>query len=310
MGSSVKPIIGRVGGKARLAPWIIEHLKRFQWSIYCEPFVGSGAVYFRLVSEGIFEQIRARGHHPRAVLNDADSRIVQLFRACRDYPEALAHAIAFTPYSREEHRLAQGKGDGNLEDLDEIEEARRYLVDGWMSTVRRPGCCWNFDTSEVKAYGEGIFGWHSLPTRILNATDHLKRCYIENDDAVAVIERWATPHTCIYADPPYVGLEDYYAHNKTSGKEDSLDLHYRLAAALNTVEAACVAVSYYPCDLVDELYPEEHWERHYKETVASSAGITRQSKTRTRPKRQELLLIRKHKADGPTVSLSGQLGLF
>jgi hypothetical protein len=30
-----KPIIGRVGGKVRLAPWIIEHLKRFQWSIYC-----------------------------------------------------------------------------------------------------------------------------------------------------------------------------------------------------------------------------------------------------------------------------------
>ena len=111
METKVKPIIGRVGGKARLAPWIIEHIKRFQWSIYCEPFVGSGAVYFRLVSEGIFEQIRARGHHPRIVLNDADSRIVQLFRACRDYPEALAHAVEFTPYSREEHRLAQGTGD-------------------------------------------------------------------------------------------------------------------------------------------------------------------------------------------------------
>ena len=398
METKVKPIIGRVGGKARLAPWIIEHLKRFQWSIYCEPFVGSGAVYFRLVSEGIFEQIRARGHHPRAVLNDADSRIVQLFRACRDYPEALAHAVAFTPYSREEHRLAQCETAGiegiakeieqarqtlvgcwqsyakygleaafdksryqwgteprhdrgitdvwnslpdrilaasphlqcpqSIDTADclnsvgrkwlgcdtavEVELARRYLVDGWQGIQGGGGKCWGV-VSEVDRTRTGMNPpavWHSLPDRILNATDHLKRCYIENGDAVAVIERWATPHTCIYADPPYVGLEDYYAHNKTSGKTDSLDLHYRLAAALNTVEAACVAVSYYPCDLVDELYPEEHWERHYKETVASSAGITRQSKTRTRPKRQELLLIRKHRADGPTVSLSGQLGLF
>ena len=84
--TKTKPIIGRVGGKARMAPWIIEHLKRFQWSIYCEPFAGSAAVYFRMIQEGIFEQIRNLGHHPRIVLNDADSRFVQLFRTCRDYP--------------------------------------------------------------------------------------------------------------------------------------------------------------------------------------------------------------------------------
>ena len=128
--TKVKPIIGRVGGKSRLAPWILEHLSRFQWSIYCEPFCGSGAVYFRLVSEGIPEQIRARGHHPRFVLNDADSRIVQLFRTCRDYPELLAHAVKYTLYSREEHRLAQ-QGIEGIED--EIEQARRYLVGNWQS---------------------------------------------------------------------------------------------------------------------------------------------------------------------------------
>ena len=101
-----KPIIGRIGGKVRLAPWIIEHLTRFQWSIYCEPFAGSAAVYFRMIQDGIFEQIRARGHHPHIVLNDADSLIVQLFRTCRDHPELLSYAVAMTPYRREEHRLA------------------------------------------------------------------------------------------------------------------------------------------------------------------------------------------------------------
>jgi site-specific DNA-adenine methylase len=126
---------------------------------------------------------------------------------------------------------------------------------------------------------------------------------------VKVVERWATPHTAIYADPPYVGLEDYYAHNAKAGKDDSLDLHYRLASALNTVEAAAVIVSYYPCELVDELYPEETWERHYKETVASSAGITRQSKSRKRPRRTELLLVRKQPGK-VKANLSGQISLF
>lgn len=308
-----KPIIGRVGGKSRLAPWIIEHLCRFQWSLYCEPFAGSAAVYFRLIHEGILEGIKARGHHPRCVLNDADSRIVQLFKTCRDYPEALAHAIEFTPYSREEHRLAQAEDLSEV--LDDVERSRRTLVDCWQSFSKVPGSRWGTSTG-VRAITpeKGAFcpakNWQSLPSRILEAARHLKSAYIENDDAVAVIERWATPWTAIYADPPYVGLEDYYAHNAKAGAVDSLDLHHRLAAILNTVEAAAVIVSYYPCELVDELYPEENWEYHYRETVASSAGVTRLSKSKTRPKRQELLLVRKQKGTAPKVNLSGQMGLF
>jgi site-specific DNA-adenine methylase len=398
-----KPIIGRVGGKVRLAPWIIEHLKRFQWSIFVEPFCGSGAVYFRLIQEGIFEQIRSRGHHPRIVLNDADSRIIQLFKTCRDHPELLAYAVAMTPYSREEHKLAQQSIDG-IED--EIEQARRYLVDNHQSFSQMPGNTWSCkkdqriekvtgfactpehwhslpqrilaasphlqgepnpidsrqclnevgqafvepsidarvemarrylcdhyqsfnhaDSVMRKAYGRNfsVWGcnqtddgrgnkfpqeWNTLPQRILTATEAFKKCYIENDDAVKCIERWATPHTAIYADPPYVNTEGYYQVNAKAGKDANLEMHHRLAATLNTVEASAVIVSYYPNELLDELYPEENWERHYKDTVASSAGITRNSKTRTRPKRTELLLVRKSKGDNPVVNLSGQMSLL
>jgi site-specific DNA-adenine methylase len=299
----VKPIIGRVGGKARLAPWILSHLTRSPWSIWCEPFAGSAAVYFRLINDGIPDRVKARGHHFRAVLNDADSRIVQLFRTCRDYPELLAYAVAMTPYSREAQRGLCGIDD-------EIEQARRFLVDGWQSFKKMHGDSWGIEQN----YHDGKSStavWHTLPDRVLNATDHFKRCYIENDDAIAVMERWATPHTCFYCDPPYVNCEDYYAHNKAAGKADSLELHYRLAEAANTVEAATVAISYYPNDLLDKLYPEADWERHYKETVASSAGITRQSKTRTRPKRTELLLIRKNRnRDRTIIDMGGQLSLL
>lgn len=401
MKTKVKPIIGRVGGKSRLAPWIIQHLARFQWSIYCEPFAGSAAVYFRMIQEGIFQQIRARGHHPRIVLNDADSRITQLFKTCRDHPELLAYAVAMTPYSREEHKLAQVGIDG-IED--EIERARRYLVDCTTSVARDPGHGWSYKRDTKANDGGGgldmlhvwsalpqriltasphlqgdpnpidsrhclndagrafvepsvdvrvemaqrylirnrmsvnnapehrpnksIFfytanpdeaknpakEWHALPNRILAATEHLKKCYIENDDAVACIERWATPHTAIYADPPYVGCEDYYAHNAKAGKTANLEMHQQLAECLNTVEAAAVVVSYYPNELLDTLYPEADWEYHYKDTVASSAGITRNSKTRTRPKRQELLLVRKRRVESAEsqtkVNLTGQLSLF
>lgn len=380
----IKPVIGRVGGKSRLAPWIIEHLSRFQWSIYCEPFAGSAAVYFRMIQEGIFEQIRDRGHHPRIVLNDADSRITQLFRTVRDHPELLAYAVAMTPYSREEHRIAQQGIEGIH---DEIEQARRYLVDGWMSHTKEHGKGWGTDTGVLHPNSHGgknpyecwhalpqrilaasphlqgdpnpvdsldclneigrrfvppaidvqvelarrylVDGWQSfkympgdswgiqpqhdrgcvdiwqtLPQRILNATDHLKRCYIENDDAVKVIERWATPHTAIYADPPYYDCSHYYKEQFDN------DQHARLAEVLHRVDAAVVVVSYYPHPEILRLYSEEHWEYHYKDTVASSAGITRNSKTKTRPKRTELLLVRKRQGSAPAVNLGGQMGLF
>jgi DNA adenine methylase len=306
-----KPIIGRVGGKSRLAPWIIEHLSRFQWSLYCEPFAGSAAVYFRLIHEGILEGIKARGHHPRCVLNDADSRIVQLFKTCRDYPEALAHAIEFTPYSREEHRLAQTEDLSEV--LDDVERSRRTLVDCWQSFKANPGDGWGIarhtdrSTPELIKAG-GYRGpeerWTTLPSRILEAARHLKSAYIENDDAVAVIERWATPWTAIYADPPYYDCSHYYK------EQFGNDCHARLAQALHQVDAACVIVSYYPHPEILALYSEDDWEYHYRETVASSAGVTRLSKSKTRPKRQELLLVRKQKSTAPKVNLSGQMGLF
>lgn len=386
-----RPIIGRVGGKVRLAPWILEHCMRFQWSIWLEPFCGSAACYFRLVQDGIPEMVRDRGHHFRAVLNDADSRIVQLFRTCRDHPELLAYAVAMTPYSREEHKLAQQGIEGIEDEIEQarkylvdnwqrqsadggwsftqnpteaserqsrwqslpqrilaasphlqgepnpidsreclndagrafveppidvrVEMARRYLVNGWQSFAKMGGEGWGVSKTKQRMDGANRQGneateWHTLPQRILTATEHLKRCYIENDDAVKCIERWATPHTAIYADPPYVDCEDYYAHNAKAGKADNLEMHYRLAECLNTVEAAAVVVSYYPNELLDELYPEADWERHYKDTVASSAGITRNSKTRTRPKRTELLLVRKQRGKSVSVAMSGQMSLF
>ena len=74
----IKPIIGRIGGKWQISKWILEHIKRFEWSLYVEPFCGSAAIYFQLLNDGIPELIKSRGHHPRFVLNDLDSKIINL----------------------------------------------------------------------------------------------------------------------------------------------------------------------------------------------------------------------------------------
>ena len=394
MKTKIKPVIGRVGGKARLAPWILQFIKEHNFSIYVEPFCGSAAIYFALLNEGIPEQVKARGRHFRAVLNDADREIMNLYKTVRDYPELLAYSVYFTPYSRAEHKDSQSRGSG-----DRLEDARQYLVDNGQSFSHQNGNTFNLSTIQKTENNHGFYdpipvyndvpsriltaaphlgeseainpyaclnavgrqfvepdvdfrvewvrrylvahhqsvvdektGWSvtqrlnqenvhphlfdNLPSRILTASPHLqenlndlKKVYLECDDAIKVIERWATPETLFYLDPPYIDCEKYYAHNAKQSKESNLDLHYRLAQAINSVECAGAIVSYYPNDLLDELYPEENWDRHYKETVASSAGITRNSKTKTRPKRTELLLVRKQQK-AININMSGQMNLF
>jgi len=200
-----------------------------------------------------------------------------------------------------------------------VEWVRRYLtrqVQGIHTDETNWGIARN-QTTETGGMKDQISqSWNHIPSRILTASPHLqenlndlKKVYLECDDACKIIERWATPETLFYADPPYLNCEKYYSFNAKQSKDDTLEMHYRLAKTLNEVECAGAIVSYYPNDLLDELYPEENWDRHYKETVASSAGITRNSKTKTRPKRTELLLIRKQQK-AININMSGQMALF
>lgn len=400
---TIKPIIGRIGGKWRISKWVIEHIKRFEWSLYVEPFCGSAAIYFQLLNEGIPELIKSRGHHPRFVLNDMDSKIINLYRVCRDFPELLAYAVYFTLYSREEHRNAQ-KGEA-VDDL--IEMCNRFLVDGWQSVGHNNGNGWGkAKYTNMDEFKEPIGSYKYIPDRILTVSQHLgqqfnelreginaipdktirqqseqalnailsevqktletdirvefvrkylienkqsqnheggwsfdkfrdgnnskeniyqfnqtigdrilqssphlqeisdlKKVYLENDDFEKVCRRWDTPHSLHYLDPPYYDKEDYYSEKFTK------ECHQRLCQMAHELEGQ-VIISYYPHPEIMAMYSENDWEFHYKETVASSSGITRNSKTRTRPKRTELLLVRKQKNSQKLVNISGQMSLF
>jgi DNA adenine methylase len=105
--TKLKPFIGRIGGKAKIAKFIVEQFKQFDYSIYCESFLGSGAIYFELINSKIPDLINARKKHFRAVLNDADKAIINLFETVRDNPFELAFDVHFTPYSRKEHKSSK-----------------------------------------------------------------------------------------------------------------------------------------------------------------------------------------------------------
>ena len=85
----MKTLLKYPGAKNRLAPWIVSHIP--QHKVYCEPFLGSGAVF--LNKEPAYNEI----------LNDLDDDIYNFFKVVREQAEELCRLIEATPYSRAEY---------------------------------------------------------------------------------------------------------------------------------------------------------------------------------------------------------------
>ena len=76
----MKPIMKWAGGKARLAEQIADAFGGPCEGTYYEPFLGSAAVYLHLKSKGLVN---------RAVLGDANDKLIEVHRAVRDDVEGL-----------------------------------------------------------------------------------------------------------------------------------------------------------------------------------------------------------------------------
>lgn len=108
----MKAVLRYLGGKNRLAPWIIRHFPAH--TCYVEPYSGSLGVLLN------------KAPAPVEICNDKDGEIVNLFRVLRSEDAGrLLEAVMLTPYSRDELNDSAPAGDA-------VERARRLLVRSWM----------------------------------------------------------------------------------------------------------------------------------------------------------------------------------
>lgn len=210
---AISTVLKYPGSKWSTADWIISNFPEgYEKMTYCEPFFGSGAVFFNK-KRSVIETI-----------NDLDSRVVNLFRAIRESPEELARVLENTPWSREEYNLSYETSEDSLED------ARRFLVRMWMGigskTSDRTG--WRNNIQDLNG---NIHQWSiKLPDRIKEVASRLKHSnnclvQIENQPAAKLIERHNKNDVFIYADPPYVlstRSKRIYKHEMTD--QDHLEL--------------------------------------------------------------------------------------
>lgn len=107
--------------------------------------------------------------------------------------------------------------------------------------------------------------------------------FVENIDFQDVIEKYDSPTTYFYVDPPYyiVGEGNYYS-NHSFGRQD----HERLANVLKTIKGK-FSLSYYDFPLLSEWFPKDVYKWEKKEFAKAAAA----KKGKTQTMGEELLIM-------------------
>lgn len=236
-----RPVLRWLGGKFRLAPWIIGHFPEHQ--IYVEPFGGAASVLLK----------KPRSYNE--IYNDLDGELVNLFRVLRgNRASELLEAIRLTPYARAEYEAAFEPA------ADEVERARRTVVRSHLAhgtggaRIDRPtGFRTDGKTGTTNVAGE----WSDLPDALEAVIARLRGVNIEQRPAMDLLTRYAGPDTLFYLDPPYLPATRSTKSRKPGEKyhtyaHEMYDLDHSELLAACVANQSMVVLSAYPNSLYDQ----------------------------------------------------------
>lgn len=234
-----------VGGKRQLLPTIREKLP-VAINTYCEPFIGGGAVLLDLVPA-------------RAIINDANSELINLYRVVRDYPKVLVAELK-QHVNTLSHFMAVRNLDRDLPTwalLSNVERAARYLY-------LNKTCFNGLMRVNRKGYFNTAYGGYRDP-RICPEEDILKlhNYLISSDitilcgDYSAALEKLG-PGDFAYLDPPYAPVSQTANYTDYTPTGFGFDEQVRLAKACRDLDRRGVKwlMSNSSVHLIHELYSD------------------------------------------------------
>ena len=154
---------------------------------------------------------------------------------------------------------------------DPVERARRFYVSVRQS-ISGSRTTWQFGIASHQGYMKTFANVKRLEPIVAE----LKTIAIENQPALDIIDRYDSPKTLFYCDPPY--LKSKRVNKNIYRHEMSEQDHIDLAGALNRCKAK-VALSGYPSELYDDLYSD--WNRHDVELMMNLKVTKTNRPTRT-----------------------------
>ncbi len=221
--------------------------------VYVEVFGGGGSVLLN------------KERSVREVLNDANGNLINLYRVVREHPDELKDRLLYVLHSREDFKIAQRRleeatgrcfpvlpqQDGNSSDSQGKLAEKKPEVS---SPVLRAADFYQVVRQSYAGNGKQFSAvarsmWAGFPA-IDRVAGRLQGVTLEKEDFGVIFQRYDSPTTVFYIDPPYFFTEDYYPGNIFLRSD-----HQRLAAILLNAEGLWL-LSYNLCPEVLELYQQ------------------------------------------------------
>ena len=194
--------------------------------VYVEVFGGGGSVLLN------------KERSVREVLNDANGNLINLYRVVREHPDELKDRLLYVMHNREDFKIAQRRLAQFSYKDDILRAADFYQV------VRQS---YAGNGKQFSAVARSM--WAGFPA-IDRVAGRLQGVTLEKEDFGVIFQRYDSPTTVFYIDPPYFFTEDYYPGNIFLRSD-----HQRLAAILLNAEGLWL-LSYNLCPEVLELYQQ------------------------------------------------------
>ncbi len=275
--ATIRPPVKWHGGKHYLAQRIIELLPPHH--TYVEPFGGAASVLLNKPPAAV------------EIYNDLDERITRLFRVIRNRGDEFQRRLALTPYSEAEFRDAANPAD------DEVEQACRDFV-RWRQSIGGRGDSFSYTLHRVRrGMADVVSGYLSaIDDQLPLVVERFRPVQIMCRPAINVIQKWDSPETLFYCDPPYLHETRASGSRDVYGVEMDEADHRELAKVLLACQGKIV-LSGYPSKLYRELYAS--WKTVEIDIANHAAG------GRSKARKQEMLWLNSN-----TVGHDSSVGLF
>jgi DNA adenine methylase len=244
------------GGKGnmvrKILPLFPEH------HTYVEPFGGGASLLF------------AKRPSSVEVYNDLNSGLVQFFRVIRDEEKfAKFHRlVSLTPYAREEYNYCRENWESQEDDV--MRAYMWYVVARWSFSGKFGESFGTSVTHSVNGMVSSCARWLSTIELLPQIHTRITRVQIERQDFRTILDRYDTPGTLFYCDPPYVQetrMAHRYKHEMTEGD------HRDFVNLLLGLQGMAI-VSGYAHPIYSPL-DNAGWARRDFETACSAAARTR-----------------------------------
>ena len=266
-------MLSYIGGKSKIGKWI-EPFYPKDIETYVETFGGMFWCYFNM-------DLQKFTNLKRVVYNDFNPLNYNLFQCVRN-PSELQRVMDTLPVqqlgvfvtdisykSRFEEYQSELFSSGFTINYPDYEVAAKYVyVVTQVFSGSKPE-----SSSFIDLKGKYRSKYLSFRDKLSNPkwVEHFNKIsHIENMDFQQVIEKYDSPSTYIYLDPPYWKTENYYSNHDFDRND-----HERLSNVLNS----CVSkfsLSYYDFDLLKTWYPENNfrWEKkQFAKAAAAKKGV-------------------------------------